>query len=86
MTQILRNRGCQVGDKTIDQDLLLTVHLPTNVTSSRATAIIILFLLLFFIPQVVKIPRLKTKKPQSKCRMARGLAGQLAECRANARS
>ena len=49
MTQILRNRGCQVGDKTIDQDLLLTVHLPTNVTRSRAKATIILFLLLFFL-------------------------------------
>jgi len=51
-----------VGDKTIDQDLLLTVHLPTNVTRSRAKAIIILFLLLFFYTPGSKDPEVKNKK------------------------
>ena len=45
---------------------------------------IMIMIIIFLIPQVVKIPRVK--KLKSKCRMVIGPAGQLAECRAKARS
>ena len=56
-----------------------------TVTVVVAITIIIIIIILSFIPQVVKIPGVKNqKKLKSKCRMARGSAGQLAECRAKA--
>jgi len=58
---------------------------------STINIVVILMLLLklyFFILHVVKIPGVKKtkKKQKSKCRMARGPAVELAECRAKARS
>ena len=52
-----------------------------------STVNIVLVIIIIFIAQVVKIPGLKTKKKlKSKFRTVIGPAGQLAECRAKARS